>query len=88
MNTTTLAHFLYPLRPLLFALLLSAGLPHSPAFAQQPPGLNFSVSLGTNVAVRSVALDGSGNAYITGNFFGTVDFDPSASTAPGAVRAV
>ncbi|MDZ7848263.1 MAG: SBBP repeat-containing protein [Owenweeksia sp.] len=30
---------------------------------------------------QSVAIDGSGNAFVTGYFGGTVDFDPSANTA-------
>ena len=29
---------------------------------------------------ESVAVDGSGNAYITGAFSGTVDFDPGPGT--------
>jgi len=30
---------------------------------------------------NSIALDTSGNVYTTGNFYGTVDFDPGANTA-------
>ena len=30
---------------------------------------------------KSLALDGSGNVFVTGIFYGTADFDPSSSTA-------
>jgi hypothetical protein len=36
---------------------------------------------GTNTDIGySLAIDASGNSYITGNFIGTVDFDPGAGT--------
>jgi hypothetical protein len=37
--------------------------------------------IGTNAAGSSLALDGSGNVVVTGNFIGTEDFDQGAGTA-------
>ena len=33
-----------------------------------------------NAEVKDIKVDSSGNSVLTGNFYGTVDFDPSAST--------
>jgi hypothetical protein len=38
------------------------------------------------VTAKSVAVDGSGNLFVAGEFSGTVDFDPAKAT-PGAIRA-
>ncbi|WP_264519642.1 SBBP repeat-containing protein [Flavobacterium sp. N1994] len=40
-----------------------------------------SIGSSSSDEARSLAVDGSGNIVITGYFQGTVDFDPSASTA-------
>jgi hypothetical protein len=42
------------------------------------PGNNIWNGLGSDVT--AIALDNNGNLYLTGNFSGTVDFDPSAGT--------
>jgi len=48
----------------------------------QTPSLNWVNGLtGGNGKACSVKTDNSGNIYIAGNFMGTIDFDPSASTA-------
>ncbi|MBI4945790.1 MAG: SBBP repeat-containing protein [Bacteroidetes bacterium] len=39
-----------------------------------------SMSGNLNDVARSLALDGSGNVYITGEFIGTIDADPSSGT--------
>ena len=48
-------------------------------FAQQPTfeWAKQMGSTGPDVG-RSIGIDGSGNVYSTGNFYGTVDFDPGA----------
>ncbi|MES2763376.1 MAG: SBBP repeat-containing protein [Bacteroidota bacterium] len=48
--------------------------------AQNYSWANSIGSLGTDYA-QSVTTDVNGNVYITGNFYGTADFDPSANTA-------
>jgi len=60
------------------------------AFAQQPT-LDWAKSFGGALAERtsSIAVDHSGNVYVVGGFYGTVDFDPgpgvtSLSTAGNA----
>jgi hypothetical protein len=38
------------------------------------------LNMATDVIPQSVVLDGSGNQYVTGYFYGTADFDPGSGT--------
>ncbi|MEO8147798.1 MAG: SBBP repeat-containing protein [Bacteroidia bacterium] len=52
------------------------------AYAQAPAYVWAKTILGNVEAIqRGVVVDGLGNVYITGVFFGTVDFDPGAGLA-------
>ncbi len=61
-----------------FVALASAVLLAAPLSAQ--PSLTTFGGTGSDFGYR-VTVDGSGNSVVTGRFFGTVDFDPSAATA-------
>ncbi|MFI5204684.1 MAG: SBBP repeat-containing protein, partial [Flavobacteriales bacterium] len=41
----------------------------------------FNIGPGGSDIAQSIAVDGSGNVYVAGNFGGTADFDPGAGTA-------
>ena len=55
--------------------------------AQTDPKLLFAKGIGNeyfgggDLTIENIKIDASGNRYVTGYFNGTVDLDPSASTA-------
>lgn len=67
------------------ANLTSNGSPNDIFFAKYSPtgGYLWANRIGGSTAdyARDMAVDASGNVYITGEFQGTVDFDPGAGTA-------
>ena len=64
------------------ALVLGTALSGLPASAQYAT-VDWAWGFGSagNEFANGVAIDGSGNVYVTGQFTNTVDFDPSGSTA-------